>query len=58
VVFDMTNQPLIRFLHSSNTGKKWKCTETVHKLLIDFKKTYDLVRRVVLYNILMELGYP
>jgi len=26
--------------------------------LIDFKKAYDLVRRVVLYNILIECGIP
>ena len=28
--------------------------EAVHQLFIDFKKTYDSVRREVLYNILME----
>jgi hypothetical protein len=28
----------------------------VHQLFIDFKKAYDLVRRVVLYNILNEFG--
>jgi len=28
----------------------------VHQLFIDFKKAYDLVRRVVLYNILIEFG--
>jgi hypothetical protein len=30
--------------------------ETVHQLFIDFKKAYDLVRREVLYNILIEFG--
>jgi len=28
----------------------------MHQLFIDFKKAYDLVRREVLYNILMEFG--
>ena len=28
----------------------------MHQLFIDFKKAYDLVRRVVLYNILNEFG--
>jgi hypothetical protein len=31
-------------------------SETVHHLSLDFKKAYDLVRREVLYNILIEFG--
>jgi hypothetical protein len=31
--------------------KKWEYNEVVHQLIIDFKKAYDLVRRVILYNI-------
>ena len=38
--------------------KKWEHNEAVHKLFIDFKKTYDSVRREVLYNILMEFRIP
>ena len=30
----------------------------VHQLFIDFKKTYDSVRREALYNILIEVGIP
>jgi sorting nexin-29 len=37
---------------------KWKYSETVHQLFIDFKKAYDSVRREVLYNILIEFGVP
>ena len=32
--------------------------EAVHQLFVDFKKAYDLVRRKVLYNILIEFGDP
>jgi hypothetical protein len=38
--------------------KKWEYSDTVHQLFTDFKKAYDSVRRVVLYNILIELVYP
>src|SRR5215469_15008664 len=38
--------------------KKWEYNEAVHQLFIDFKKAYDLVRREVLYNILIEFGVP
>jgi hypothetical protein len=30
----------------------------VHQLLIDFKKAYDLVKRVVIHNSLLEFGIP
>jgi len=38
--------------------KKWEYNEAVHRLLIDFKKAYDSVRREVLYNILIAFGNP
>ena len=44
----------IRQIHE----KKWEYNEAVHQLSIDFKKTYNSVRREVLYNILIECGIP
>jgi hypothetical protein len=38
--------------------KKWEYNGTVHQLFIDFKKAYDLIKREVIYNILLELGIP
>jgi hypothetical protein len=38
--------------------KKWEYNGTVHQLFIDFKKTFDSVRREVLYSILIEFGIP
>jgi hypothetical protein len=38
--------------------KKWEYNGTVHQLFIDFKKAYDLIKRAVLYNILVEFGIP
>jgi hypothetical protein len=38
--------------------KKWEYNESVHQLFIDFRKSYDSVRREVLYNILIEFGIP
>jgi len=38
--------------------KKWEYNETVRQLFIDFRKTYDSVRRQVLFNILIEFGIP
>ena len=38
--------------------KKWEYNEEVHQLFIDFEKTYDSVRREVLYKILIEFGIP
>jgi hypothetical protein len=39
--------------------EKLECSETVHQLFIDFKKTNDSVRReVIYYNILIEFGVP
>ena len=38
--------------------KKWEYNEEVHQLFIDFKKSYDSVRREVLCKILIEFGIP
>jgi hypothetical protein len=38
--------------------KKWEYNDTVHQLLIDFKKVYESVRRKVSYNILIEFAIP
>jgi hypothetical protein len=38
--------------------KKWEYNGTVHQLFIDFSKTCDLIRREVLYKILIEFGIP
>jgi hypothetical protein len=39
-------------------GRPREQSEAVHLLFIDFKRTYDPVRREVLYNILIEFGIP
>jgi hypothetical protein len=52
VDFDITDQIFC------DTYWRKEYNETVHQLFIDFKKAYDSVRREVLYNILIELGYP
>ena len=38
--------------------KKWEYKEEDHQLFIDFNKTYDSVRREILYKILIEYGVP
>jgi hypothetical protein len=50
----MTDQTYIHQL----LEKKWAYNGTVHRLLIDFKKAYDSVKREALYNILIEFGIP
>jgi hypothetical protein len=42
----------------SDAGENMEYSETVHHLLIDFKKACDSVRREVLYSILIEFGVP
>jgi hypothetical protein len=55
VGFEVTDQLLIRF---SAFVRYWRKNGTVHHLFIGFNKTYDSVRREILYNILKEFGVP
>jgi hypothetical protein len=56
---DAIDQLLIRFLAFVRYWKKkWEHNQTVHQLFIDFNKTYDSVRKEVLYNILIDFGVP
>ena len=57
--FGLTGQLLIiYFAFVKFFLKKWEYIEEVHQLFIDLKKTYDSVRREVLYNILIDFGIP
>ena len=38
--------------------KKWEYNEVVRRLFVDYKNSYDSVKREVLYNILVEFGIP
>ena len=38
--------------------KTWKYNEAVRQLCIDFKKTYDSIRKEVFYNIFIEFCIP
>jgi hypothetical protein len=48
--------------HSNFFQNLTAMTDTIHRdlhhLFIDFKKASDSVEKVVLYNILIEFGYP
>jgi hypothetical protein len=55
---DVTNQLLIRFSAFVTYWGKWEYNETVHQLLIDFKKVHYSARKKVLYNNLIEFGVP
>jgi negative regulator of genetic competence, sporulation and motility len=57
VGFDVTDQLLI-FCIRQILEKKWEYDETVHLLVIDFRKAYDSLRKEVLYTILIEFGVP
>jgi len=56
VDFDVIDQALSIFCICQILAKRWEYNGTVYQLFIDFKKTYDSVRREVLYNILTEFG--
>jgi hypothetical protein len=47
-----------RKIDGQSVETKWECNETVNQLLVDFKNTYDPVRREVLYGISIECGIP
>jgi hypothetical protein len=57
VGFDVTDQLLIRF---SALARYWRKNWSMRQYISysDFKKTYDSVRRELLYNILTEFGVP
>jgi len=38
--------------------KKYEYREALYQLFIVFRKAYDLIRKEVLYNILIEYGIP
>jgi hypothetical protein len=59
VGFDITDQLFIRFLAFVRYWrKKWEYNKEVYQTFIDFKKTYNSLRRELLYNILIEFGLP
>jgi hypothetical protein len=39
-------------------NQKWEYNETVHQLLIDFRKACDSIRREVFNDILIDYGVP
>jgi hypothetical protein len=57
VGFEVRDHLLIRsFTFVRYYRKKWEYNETVHQLFVDFKNSYDSVRKKVMYNI--ESGAP
>ena len=58
VASDATGRLLIIHFASFKYLKLWEYSVPVHQPFIDFKKTYDSVRREVLYKIVIEFGIP
>ena len=59
MVLDLTDRLYTKyFLFGRYRRKKCECDGTINQLFVDFKKTYDTVKRDVLYNILTEFGIP
>ena len=57
--FDATGELLIiYFAVIKYLRKKWEYNEAVHQLIIDFKEACNLVRREVLYDIIIGFGIP
>jgi hypothetical protein len=59
VGIDITDELLIRFsAFVRYWRKKWEYNKTVQQLLVYFKKAFNSMRREVVYDILIECGYP
>lgn len=56
VDLDINDQLWSDILHLLDTKQKWDYSETVHQQIIDFKKTYDTVRRGILCNIFIQFS--
>jgi hypothetical protein len=48
--FNVTEQLLIRFLHSSDIREIWEEMETAYQLFVDSLKGCDLARRNLFYK--------
>jgi hypothetical protein len=58
VMLDITDQILIRFLHSSDTVEKleYSYNETTHQVFINFNS--HMIQLRMMYSIFIEFGVP